>query len=157
MPLLSRFLVFAIAAVVGSTVAAAKPVGVVSKFINPATIGGRPAAVGAPVNMNDALRTGANGRLQVTFSDQSQLTLGENARVVVDRYVFNPKKSSANVVLNASKGAFRFAGGRIEGMRQKNIVVNTPYAALAVRGTHFWAGPIEGRYGVVLLKGKGRR
>jgi hypothetical protein len=106
--------------------------------------------------MNDALRTGANGRLQVTFSDKSQLTLGENARVVVDRYVFNPEKSSANVVLNAIRGAFRFAGGRIEGMRQKSITVNTPNAALAVRGTHFWAGPIEGKYGVLLLKGKVR-
>jgi hypothetical protein len=115
-----------------------------------------PAAASAPVNMNDALRTGANGRLQVTFSDKSQLTLGENARVVVDRYVFNPEKSSANVVLNAIRGAFRFAGGRIEGMRQKSITVNTPNAALAVRGTHFWAGPIEGKYGVLLLKGKVR-
>jgi len=44
-------------------------------------------------------------------------------------------------VLNATWGALRFAGGcRIEGMRQKSIVVNTPNAALAVRGTHFWAG-----------------
>jgi len=60
-------------------------------------------------------------------------------------------------VLNATWGALRFAGGcRIEGMRQKSIVVNTPNAALAVRGTHFWAGPIEGKYGVLLLKGKVR-
>jgi len=92
----------------------------------------------------------------VTFSDKSRLTRGENARVVVDRYVFNPHKSSGNVVLNATRGAFRFAGGRIEGMRQKSITVNTPNAALAVRGTHFWAGPIEGKYGVLLLKGKVR-
>jgi len=73
-----------------------------------------------------------------------------------DRYVFNPNKSSANVVLNATRGAFRFAGGQIEGMRQKNVVFNTPNAALAVRGTHFWADPIEGKYGVLLLKGKVR-
>jgi hypothetical protein len=41
-------------------------------------------------------------------------------------------------------------------MQKKNIVVNTPSAALAVRGTHFWAGPIHGKYGVLLLKGKVR-
>ena len=106
--------------------------------------------------MSDRLRTGANARLQVTFHDNSSLTLGENANVVIDRYVFNPDKSSANVVLNASQGALRFAGGKIEQMHQKNIVVNTPNAALAVRGTHFWAGPIDGKYGVLLLKGKVR-
>jgi hypothetical protein len=106
--------------------------------------------------MNDELRTGAGGRLQVTFQDQSQLTLGEKARVVVDNYVYSPKKSSANVVLNATQGAFRFAGGKIDQMQKKNITVNTPSAALAVRGTHFWAGPIEGKYGVLLLKGKVR-
>ena len=76
--------------------------------------------------MDDRLRTGANARLQVTFHDKSSLTLGENANVVIDRFVFDPNKSSANVVLNATQGALRFAGGKIEQMRQKNIVVNTP-------------------------------
>jgi len=90
----------------------------------------------------------------VTFNDNSKLTLGENANVVIDRYVYNPNKSSAQVVLNSAHGALRFAGGKIEGMSHKNIVVNTPNAAMAVRGTHFWAGPINGKYGVLLLSGK---
>jgi len=131
-------------------------VGVVSKVAGSAQIGAATAVVSAPVHMNDRLRTGANARLQVTFRDDSALTLGENANVVIDRFVFDPNKSSANVVLSATQGALRFAGGRIEQMRQKNIVVNTPNAALAVRGTHFWAGPIKGKYGVLLLKGKVR-
>jgi hypothetical protein len=137
-------------------VAAAELVGTVTKIMNQATVGGQSASVGAPVHMGDRLRTGANARLQVTFPDNSALTLGENANVVVDRYVFNPAKSSADVVLNASEGALRFTGGKIEQMHQRNIVVNTPNAALAVRGTHFWAGPIYGKYGVLLLKGNVR-
>jgi hypothetical protein len=132
---------------------AGSAVGVVSKVQSPAQIGGATAVVGAPVHMSDRLRTGAGARLEVTFNDKSLLTLGENANVVVDRYVFDPNKSSAQVVLNATQGAFRFAGGKIEQMNQKNIVVNTPNAALAVRGTHFWAGPIDGKYGVLLLSG----
>jgi hypothetical protein len=130
--------------------AAAQSVGTVTKVQGSTT----PAANGAPVHMNDRLRTGANARLEVTFNDNSKLTLGENANVVIDRYVYNPNKSSAQVVLNATQGALRFAGGKIEQMNQKNIVVNTPNAALAVRGTHFWAGPIDGQYGVLLLNGK---
>jgi hypothetical protein len=129
-------------------------VGKVSRVQNTAQIGTANAVVGSPVHMNDRLRTGPNGRLEVTFSDNSSLTLGENANVVIDRYVFNPDKSSAQVVLEATHGAFRFAGGKIEQMTHKNIVVSTPNAALAVRGTHFWAGPIDGKYGVLLLSGK---
>ena len=129
-------------------------VGTVTRVQNQAQIGAATAATGTPVHMNDRLRTGANARLEVTFNDDSKLTLGENSNVVVDRYVFNPNKSSAQVVLNATHGAFRFAGGKIEQMNHKNIVVNTPNAALAVRGTHFWAGPIDGKYGVLLLSGK---
>jgi hypothetical protein len=109
--------------------AAAESVGTVTKVQGSTT----PAANGTPVHMNDRLRTGANARLEVTFNDNSKLTLGENANVVIDRYVYNPNKSSAQVVLSASKGAIRFAGGKIEQMNQKNIVVNTPSAALAVR------------------------
>ena len=129
-------------------------VGSVSKVQNAAQVGTTAATVGTPVHMNDRLRTGANARLEVTFIDKSSLTLGENANVAIDRYVFNPNKSSAQVALNATRGAFRFAGGKIEQMSQKNIVVNTPSAAMAVRGTHFWAGPINGKYGVLLLSGK---
>ena len=156
MPSLLRFHAIIILILVASSfgAVAAESVGTVTRVQNQAQIGAATAATGTPVHMNDRLRTGANARLEVTFNDDSKLTLGENSNVVVDRYVFNPNKSSAQVVLNATHGAFRFAGGKIEQMNHKNIVVNTPNAALAVRGTHFWAGPIDGKYGVLLLTGK---
>lgn len=133
---------------------AAGQVGTVAQVQNQAQVGSRTAVVGTPVYMNNQLRTGANARLKITFSDGSDLTLGENARVVVDQFVYNPSKSKGAVVLSAAQGAFRFAGGKIEGMQEKKVVVNTPSAALAVRGTHFWAGPIDGQYGVLLLQGR---
>ena len=48
------------------------------------------AADGAAVHMNDERKTGADGHLQVTFRDDTVLTLGEDARVVIDRYVYDP-------------------------------------------------------------------
>jgi hypothetical protein len=133
---------------------AAESVGRVTKVQNPAQIGAATAVVGTSVHMGDRLSTAAKARLEVTFSDNSLLTLGENANVVIDRFVYNPSKSTGELALNATRGAFRFAGGGIEQMQKKTVTVNTPNAALAVRGTHFWAGPINGQYGVLLLKGK---
>jgi hypothetical protein len=104
--------------------------------------------------MDDRLRTGSDARLQVTFRDKSVLTLDEKANVIVDRYVFDPETSKGEVLLKSTQGAFRFAGGKIKQMSDRQITVNTPAAALAVRGTEFWAGPIDGQYGVLLLTGK---
>src|SRR5262245_5117769 len=150
--LLTMFLLGSTAATTATT--AAESVGMVTKIENQAQIGIRNAAVGSPVFMNDRLRTGANARLQVTFRDNSVLTLGEQANVVVDRYVFDPEQSKGEILLKSTQGALRFAGGKLKQMSDKKLGVTTPVAALAVRGTEFWAGPIDGQYGVLLLTGK---
>ena len=123
----------------------------VTKVENQAQVGGEPAAVGSPVHMNDTVRTGAKARLQVTFRDNTNLTLGENASVVVDRYVFDPDAGVGEATLSATKGALRLVTGRLSDMPNKDIKVSTPFAALAVRGTDFWAGAVKGQSGVLLV------
>ena len=105
----------------------------------------------APVGLNDTLQTGANARLQVTFRDNTNLTLGENATVVVDRFVFDPDAGVGEATLNATKGAFRMVTGRISDMPNKNIKVKTSFGAAAVRGTDFWSGSVSGQTGVLLV------
>jgi hypothetical protein len=131
--------------------------GLVNKVENEAQIisasGATTATVGTPVHMKDELRTGANGRLQVTFRDNTVLTLGEHASVVIDRYVYDPDHGIGETVLQATKGAFRFATGRIKELKDHKIAVSTPVAYIGVRGTEFWGGPLD-KYGVLLLQGK---
>jgi hypothetical protein len=133
-------------------------VGFVNKAENEAEIvalsGATAAAVGTPVHMRDELLTGANGRLQVTFRDNTVLTLGENASVLIDRYVFDPEKGIGEAVLQATKGAFRFATGRMKELSDKKIAISTPVADIGVRGTEFWGGPLDAKYGVLLLDGE---
>lgn len=133
-------------------------IGVVDKVENEAKIvagdNATAAIIGTPVRMRDELRTGAEGRLKITFRDETVLTLGEKASVIIDRYVYDPDKDIGETVLQATKGAFRFATGRIKAMKQHKIAVSTPVADIGVRGTEFWGGPIEGQYGVLLLGGK---
>jgi hypothetical protein len=134
--------------------AAAQTVGKVTRVQYQAQIGQSAAAVGSPIHMNDHLTTGAKARLEITFVDQTTLTLGENASVVVDRYVFNPGEGTGEMALKATRGAMRFVTGEIGHLPNHNVTVVTPNAALAVRGTDFWVGPIDGKYGVLLMKGK---
>ena len=128
-----------------------RTVGMATKVVSPAQVENEPAAVGTLAHMNDELRTGAKARLQISFRDSSELTLGENATVVVDRFVFNPDEGTGEALLKTGVGAFRLATGKISELRDKKITVSTPFATLGVRGTDFWWGPIDGRFGVLLL------
>jgi hypothetical protein len=121
-------------------------VDLVSKFENQAQVisvaGATTAQGGIAVHMKDELRTGAGARLQVTFRDDTLLTLGEPASVRIDRYVYEPDQGVGETVLQATKGAFRFATGKIKELKNKKIAVSTPVADIGVRGTEFWGGPI---------------
>src|SRR5262245_49327206 len=128
-----------------------RTVGMATKVVSPAQVNNEAAAVGTLAHMNDELRTGAKARLQINFRDSSELTLGENARVVVDRFIFNPDEGTGDALLKTGIGAFRLATGKISELKNKKISVSTPFATLGVRGTDFWCGPIDGRFGVLLL------
>ena len=135
----------------GAHASDAASVGTVSKVENQAHIGSAAAVVGTAVQMNDELSTGPKSHLEVTFSDDTKLTLGENAKVVVDRYVFDPDKGVGQLALSTSAAAFRLATGKISEMQDRKIAVAAPFAALAVRGTDFWWGPINGHFGALLV------
>ena len=133
-------------------------IGTISEVDNDAQIisanGATTASVGLAVHMKDQLRTGTDGRLQVTFRDNTLLTLGEEASVVIDRYVFDPDRGIGEALLKATQGAFRFAAGQLKDVHNKTITVSTPVADVGVRGTEFWGGPIDGQYGVLLIEGE---
>jgi len=112
------------------------------------------ATNGAAVHLNDQLKTGAGAHLKVTFRDETVLTLGEDASVVIDRYVYDPQKNVGDVLLTSTQGAFRFATGKMKELSTKTITVTTPVADIAVRGTEFWGGLVDGKYNVLLLTGE---
>ena len=158
MQALKAFCILAIGVCVLSTsyseAALAAAVGKVTRVQKEAQVGSRPAKVGTSVSMNQRLRTGPGARLQITFVDGTNLTLGENASVVVDKFVYNPAKSTGTMALSSAKGAVRFSTGKISQMKNRDVKVNTPQGALAVRGTEFWSGPIDGHYGTYVMKGR---
>ena len=143
--------IFFLALKFGVAVARAASVGTVTKVENQAQIGSAAAVVGSAVETNDHVRTGPKSRLEITFRDDTKLSLGENAEIVIDRFVFDPDQSTGELVLSTSAAAFRMATGKIGKMQNKNINVATPFAALAVRGTDFWWGKVDGQYGALLV------
>ncbi len=115
----------------------------------------RDLAIAGPVYFRDKLRTGPGARLEAKLDDGAVLTLGERGKLTVDEFVYRPGGDSGNkLVLNVTQGAFLFIGGKIEGPTGGNVSIKTPIGTLAVRGTTVWGGPIDGGFGVLVLKGE---
>ncbi len=157
---LSRFgLALAIIAAASTSFAgtAAPPIGTVDKIQASAVAfqGGqtRGLTIDAPVFFHDRLHTGSGGRLEAKLADDTVITLGANARLTIDEFVYKPGEPGSKLTMAVAGGAFLFVGGKIEGPSGGNVAIRTPIGTLGVRGTTVWGGPIDHGYGVLVLKG----
>src|SRR5437868_2641055 len=83
------------------------------------------------------------GRFDIEFADGSSVTLGENARLVLDEFVLPEGGGAGNQVLRSIAGALRFVGGAVDQSKAGATRIVTPIATMTVRGTEFFAGPID--------------
>jgi hypothetical protein len=99
----------------------------------------------------DNVRTG-NGRLSVTFLDDSTVSLTERSSIVIDDFVFDPDPSRSRLALNMASGTARFLTGALGRINRENINIRTPVATIAIRGTDFTTHVSEiGETMVILL------
>jgi hypothetical protein len=156
--------IFVLAAVLLTAMLAARPtlaadtqIGSITRMQGEAfwRAGSAPAllSVGAPVFSNQKVGTGADARLELTFDDGTQLTLGEHAEMTLDTFVYDPAQGTGKMAL-AVKGAFRFVSGQVSKQPNAQVAVATPVATVGIRGTEFWGGPIDDQaLGVFLIDG----
>jgi len=107
---------------------------------------------GTGLEMNDAVKT-AQGKVGITFEDNTKVQVNENSKLVIDDFVYDPKKPAAGkLALNMAQGTVRYASGAIAHNNPNKVAINTPTATIAVRGTDFTATVDElGRSTVILL------
>jgi hypothetical protein len=73
-----------------------------------------PVGVGDPVFPNEIVRTGEDSATKLVFRDSTNLALGPKARVVLDRFVFDPSQPSEGLGVTLAKGVFRFTTGSLK-------------------------------------------
>ena len=115
----------------------------------------KPLKLNDPIHMNDVIETGAASRAFVQLIDDTELTLGENAQMTIDEYVFDEEDTAANKGrYSVLRGAFLYSSGLIAKKDNPDVTVNTPYGSIGIRGTTFWGGDIDGEYGVLVTEGR---
>ena len=88
--------------------------------------------IGIDVQANELITTGAADRAHLVFLDGSSLTVGPDARLTIDRFVFDPNTKKGELAINASKGVLRLVGGKIS--KTNAITITTPSSTIGIRG-----------------------
>ena len=100
------------------------------------SLGGAPQtqlSIGKSIFYNEHINTTSSGLVQVLLVDGSTFTVGPGSNLVIDKFVYDPKKKSGEVVATFSKGVMRFVGGRLS-KNDGGVTVKTPAGSLAIRG-----------------------
>ena len=103
------------------------------------------------IQSNDEAIT-TNGRMAITFLDDSIVKLTEHSQLIIDEYIFDSNPSKSKMALTFGLGTARFITGSLNKIDKQNISLKTPTANIAIRGTDFTATVDElGRSLIILL------
>lgn len=92
-----------------------------------------PTKVGDSVFLGDVVQTGADGKISITFSDDTAFNLSSNARMVLDEFVYDPNGKSNATLFSLTKGTFTFVAGKVA--KTGDMKIETPVATMGIRGT----------------------
>ena len=94
-----------------------------------------PAQNGAAVYQSDSLRTGKDGRVGITLSDDTQVSIGPGSEVKLDSFVYDPGQGQLALVLKFIRGTAAYVSGQIAKLAPDAVRLETPAAIVGVRGT----------------------
>ena len=98
----------------------------------------------APVFLSEEVMTGLGARLAMRLGRNTTVRLGEQARLKIDRFLVD-----AGGEMTLRSGPLLFDGQP----RRAGVEIRSPFALIAVRGTRFFAGPSNDRFGVFVVHG----
>src|ERR1700712_1808422 len=106
--------------------------------------------VGDGVVRDEIVRTGMDSAARLVMADSTNLSLGANATLKLDRTVFNDEHTYRDIAIRLTTGAFRFVTGHSEKAAYK---ITTSVATIGVRGTVLDILAQRGSTTVVLQEG----
>ncbi len=113
------------------------PIGNVATLTGSATVTRNNAATPLKpkddIFLNDILQTSANSTLGVTFNDATTFNLTANARIAVDKFVYEDGGKQNAALFNVAKGTVAFVAAAVA--KSGDMTISTPTATLGIRGT----------------------
>ncbi|MBF0186058.1 MAG: putative Ig domain-containing protein, partial [Magnetococcales bacterium] len=84
----------------------------------------------------EELRTAEGGQVQLLFVDGTLFQLSTNARVLLNKFLYNPAAAQGEFGATVMKGAFAYSSGNLAKQHAgRHTVIKTPTAQIGVRGS----------------------
>ncbi len=96
-----------------------------------------PATLGFALEESDTLVTGRDGRIGLTFVDNTRFAVGPNSSVRVAAFRFDDTTRQGRFYTSVDRGSLAIVSGQIAHENRDAMKVRTPTSLLAVRGTRF--------------------
>lgn len=98
----------------------------------------QPVRVGDQIRVNDRIVTAVNGHVHVRFVDEALVSVRPDSRLEILRYDYNARQpEQSSVKFNLQEGVTRAISGDAAHSARDRFRLNTPVAAIGVRGTDF--------------------
>lgn len=116
------------------------PVGKAAVVRNVATIATPATApvrlqTNAAVFQNNVIATGPKSAVGIILADTTQFSIGANAQVRIDDFIFDTKRNASKMTISFVKGAFRFVSGKPTHGYPGQTAIVTPAGTIGIRGT----------------------
>ena len=95
------------------------------------------AAAGLKVEKGDRLVTGKDGRISLTFVDNTRFAVGPNSHVSVSEFQYDRMRQKGSMLTRVDRGSLAVVSGKIAKSGRDAMRVRTPNTLLGVRGTKF--------------------
>lgn len=96
-----------------------------------------PAAPGLRLLAGDRIVTGKNGRMALSFIDNTRFAVGPNSRIAVSEFAYDRTRQQGSFVTQVDRGSLAVVSGKIAKSGRDSMKVRTPNSLLGVRGTRF--------------------
>jgi hypothetical protein len=108
------------------------------------------------VLFKDVIQTDKESRTKAFFQDDSVLTVGENSRVEITEYIYDPDANLRRSVVKVMQGQVRALVSKVFKSNGSRFEVHTPSAVAAARGTYFTVWHENGQSGIINVGESGR-
>lgn len=88
--------------------------------------------MGEQTYRNEKLKNESGAVTHILFLDQSSLTIGPDAEITIDEFVYDPATKQGKISLNLVKGLVRVVGGDIS--KTNETLIKTPVGTIGIRG-----------------------
>jgi hypothetical protein len=96
-----------------------------------------PAKIGDPLFEKDAVETGPDGGIGITFIDNTVFSAGPNSQFALDEFRFDSNNFRGAMLADMRRGTLAVVSGDIARSSPGAMKISTPTAVLGVRGTTF--------------------